>query len=225
MERDRVSASRSYQHIHRRVSWALKLILSFGAVFLLLQGRYQAAIEVTLILLITLLPLILGHRFRVHIPHEFESLAVVFVYMALFLGEIQGYYLRFWWWDVVLHIGSGLLLGILGFLLVYVLNAKKDIEMSLHPKFIALFAFMFAMGIGALWEIFEFAMDQLFGMTMQKSGLVDTMWDLIVDGIGALIISVAGAIYLSQPEETSFLEHWIDVFVEKNPRLFNEDSE
>ncbi|MEX2468216.1 MAG: hypothetical protein WD396_00535 [Pseudohongiellaceae bacterium] len=223
MESGQIFTGKDYQHIHRRISWGLKLILILGGIFLLLQGRYQAAMEAALILLITLLPVILGHRFNVRIPHEFESLAVVFVYMALFLGEIQGYYLRFWWWDVVLHIGSGLLLGILGFLLVYVLNAKKDIELELHPKFIALFAFMFAMGMGALWEIFEFAMDQLFGMNMQKSGLVDTMWDLIVDGIGALIIAIAGSIYLSNPNETSFLERWIDVFIEKNPRLFSED--
>jgi len=194
--------------------------LGLGAILLLVQGRYQAALEVSLILMITLLPVLLGNRFKVYIPHEFESLAVIFVYMALFLGEVQGYYLRFWWWDVVLHTGSGLLLGILGFLLVYVLNEKKEIQLELHPKFIALFAFMFAMGIGAIWEIFEFAMDQLFGMNMQKSGLMDTMWDLIVDGIGALVISVAGWGFLKKSKGESFLEKWIDAFIDKNPRLF-----
>ncbi len=205
---------------HRRVSYFLKMVLALGVGLLLLQGRYQAAIEVAIILCITFLPVILGKRFQVRIPHEFESLAVVFVYMSLFLGEVQGYYVRFWWWDIVLHIGSGFLLGVLGFLLVYVLNEKEDVDLNLKPKFIAFFAFLFAMGMGAIWEIFEFAMDQLFGMNMQKSGLVDTMWDLIVDGIGALVISILGWGFLKTNERDSFLERWIDSFIEKNPRLF-----
>jgi len=210
---------------HRRVSYFLKLVLALGIGLLLLQGRYQAAIEVAVILCITFLPMILGQRFHVRIPHEFETLAVAFVYLSLFLGEVQGYYVRFWWWDIVLHTGSGFLLGVLGFLLVYVLNEKEDIELNLEPKFIAFFAFLFAMGMGAIWEIFEFAMDQLFGMNMQKNGLVDTMWDLIVDGIGALIISILGWGFLKNSERDSFLEKWIDSFIEKNPRLFRRTRE
>ena len=213
-----------YRLVHRRISFGLKVILALGAVLLFLQGRYQAGLEVALILLITMAPILLGKRFDVQIPHEIETLAVIFVYMALFLGEVRGYYSRFWWWDVVLHTGSGFLLGILGFLLVYVLNENKEIRLELHPKFIALFAFMFAMGMGALWEIFEFGMDQLFGMNMQKSGLIDTMWDLIVDGIGALIISIIGYGFMARGSGESFLIKWIDVFIDKNPRLFTKNK-
>lgn len=198
----------------------LKLVLAVGAVLLIVQGRYQASFEVMVILIVTLLPTLLGSHFKVAIPYEFESLAVLFVYMALFMGEFQSYYTRFWWWDAVLHTGSGFLLGIMGFLLVFVMNEKKDIDLDLQPKFVALFAFMFAMGMGALWEIFEFGMDQLFGMNMQKSGLVDTMWDLIVDGLGAITIAILGWGYLKKNRGSSFLEKWIDGFVDKNPRLF-----
>lgn len=217
--------------IHRRLTIVLKISLLIGAVLLLWQGRYQAVVETLAIIFITFLPMILGHRFQVKIPHEFECLAVVFIYASLFLGEIYGYYVRFWWWDVVLHTGSGFLLGILGFLLVYVLNEKKEIDLDLKPKFVALFAFMFAMGMGAVWEIFEYAMDQIFGTNMQKpmfndlSGLTDTMWDLIVDGVGAIVISVLGWGYLSRRGSESFLESWIDDFIEKNPRLFIRDSD
>lgn len=210
-----------YKLVHRRVSLVLKIVLGLGAALLLLQGRYQASIEVAAILFITLLPLILGARLQVRIPFEFESLAVIFVYMALFLGEVRGYYIRFWWWDAVLHTGSGFLLGILGFLSIYILNESKDVDLHLHPKFVAVFAFVFAMGIGALWEIFEFMMDQVFGLNMQKSGLVDTMWDLIVDGIGAMIISALGWGFYKNQRGDSFLEKWIDTFIEKNPDLFD----
>ena len=63
-------------------------------------------------------------------------------------------------------------------------------------------------------------MDQFFGTNMQKSGLTDTMWDLIVNSIGALIISILGWGYLRKEGINSFLERWIHNFIERNPGLF-----
>lgn len=205
--------------IHQRITLVLKAILIIGVVLAIWEQQWLNALAVTGILAITFLPLVLGQRFRAYIPSEFEALAVIFVFAALFLGEIHAYYTRFWWWDILLHTTSGFLLGILGFLLVYVLNATRQVEFHMQPGFIALFAFMFAVGIGALWEIFEYAMDSIFGLNMQK-GLDDTMWDLIVDALGALIISVFGYIYLKTEGTNSFLERWIRKFVQTNPRLF-----
>jgi uncharacterized membrane protein YjdF len=100
----------------------------------------------------------------------------------------------------------------------------------MRPGFVAFFAFLFAVAIGALWEIFEFAMDALFGMNMQKpmlgdpSGLTDTMWDLIVDTLGALVISILGYRYVRIGKNESFLERWIQDFVKGNPSMFNRDE-
>lgn len=212
--------------ISSRLSFVLKAILLIGALAMFWLGQYQSAVETLLILLITVLPVVLRNKFSVKIPHGFEALTILFVFMSLFLGEVQSYYTLYWWWDLVLHSGSAFIMGILGFLLVYVLNEKKEIELNLNRNFVALFAFMFAIGIGALWEVFEFSADQLFGLNMQKSGLVDTMWDLIVNIIGALIISVLGWGYIKTREADSFLERWIEEFIEKNPRFFeNNESE
>ncbi|MAM71007.1 MAG: hypothetical protein CMP91_07705 [Gammaproteobacteria bacterium] len=212
-------------YVHNRLSFFLKTALVIGAISTFWQAQYQSTFEILLILLITTLPVVLGNRFDVRIPHIFETFAVIFVFMSLFLGEVYDYYGRFWWWDKVLHTGSAFLLGVLGFLLVYVLNEKKEIELELNPSFMALFAFMFAVSIGAIWEIFEFTMDQIFGLNMQKSGLVDTMWDLIVDCLGAMVVSVFGWIYIKDRENDSFLERWIEDFIEKNPKLFQHGSE
>jgi len=217
--------------VHKYITIFLKFTLIIGAALALYQGRFQAAAEIILILSITFLPLLLGNRFQVKIPHEFEFLAVIFIYASLFLGEVHDYYTRYWWWDMLLHAGSGLILGILGFLLVYVLNENENIDLELKPGFMALFAFVFAMAFGAIWEIFEFTMDQVFGTNMQKpmfddpSGLTDTMWDLIIDGIGALIIAILGYGYLRKSGSDSFLGKWIDKFIENNPRLFRKREE
>jgi hypothetical protein len=160
-----------------------------------------------------------GKRFAVYIPPEFELLAILFIFASLFLGEIRGYYAKFWWWDVLMHAGAAFLLGIMGFLLVYVLNQEERIQLHMKPAFVALFSFAFAVAIGSIWEIFEYSMDSLFGLNMQKSGLVDTMWDLIVDAVGALVIAVLGYFYMKRGSEY-FVEKWIAKFVEGNPRLF-----
>lgn len=198
----------------------LKLSLLVGAILSFAGHSHDAAVITLLIFMITFLPIVLGNRFQVKIPVEFEVLAVIFIYASLFLGEVHGYYVRFWWWDLVLHTSSGFLLGILGFLLVYVLNENENIELDLEPHFVALFAFLFAIGFGTFWEIFEFMIDYIFDTNMQKSGLQDTMWDLIVNCIGALVISILGWGYLRKRGINSFLERWIHDFIEKNPRLF-----
>ena len=120
----------------------------------------------------------------------------------------------------MLHTTSGFLTGILGFLLVYVLNEKKEIELDMKPGFVALFAFVFAIAIGTFWELFEFGMDSFFGTNMQQGGLTDTMQDLIVNSIGALIISVLGWWHLCTEGNNSFLERWIHKFIVRNPRFF-----
>jgi hypothetical protein len=203
----------------------VSLVMAVDLVLNIAEAHWLNAFLLVAIMFFILAPVLLGERLPVRIPAEFQLLALLFSFAALFLGEMQSYYYRFWWWDILLHAGSGLLLGIVGFLLVYVLNENRRAQLSMRPRFIALFAFTFAVGVGALWEIFEFGMDQLFGVTMQKpmlgdaSGLTDTMWDLIVDTLGAMVISVFGWWYMHHGNE-SFIEQWIRKFIASNPRLF-----
>lgn len=221
VERDTDTAVRLRRGVVILVSIAMAVELALTVI----EAQWLNAFLILVIMGFILGPVLLGERLPVHIPAEFQLLALLFSFAALFLGEARGYYTRFWWWDIMLHTGSGLLLGILGFLLVYVLNENRRAQLNMRPRFIALFAFTFAVGMGALWEIFEFSMDRLFGLNMQKpmlgdaSGLTDTMWDLIVDTLGALVISVLGWWYMHRGNE-SFIEVWINKFIASNPRLF-----
>ena len=147
-------------------------------------------------LFLTFLPVIIKREFRVNSPSEFDIVILGFIYASMYLGEIHSFYERFWWWDLLLHTLSGIIIGTIGFSLVYILNSEENVSMQLSPVLVSVFAFSFALSIGVLWEIFEFTMDSLLGLNMQKSGLVDTMWDLIVDTLGALFVSVLGYLYL-----------------------------
>ncbi|GAB3112799.1 hypothetical protein G8770_18715 [Aestuariicella hydrocarbonica] len=212
--------------IHKNLSLIIQAILCIGLVTMLWKQEWAIAAFTSMIILLTFVPLIVHKRFHVYIPPEFELLATAFLFSSLFLGEVGGYYTRFWWWDIALHASSGFLLGIVGFLLAHILNETERIDIDMHPGFIALFSFFFAVGVGAIWEIVEFTIDSFTGTSMQKpmlkdpSGLTDTMWDLIVDTVGALVISILGYGYLKAAGNNSFLERWIHHFVKRNPQFF-----
>ena len=128
----------------------LQFIMAVELALLLYDQRWVTAFLVLAIMLVSLLPYALSRHFRVHVPAEFQVLTVIFVFATLFLGEIRSYYERIWWWDMALHASSGLLLAIAGFLLVYVLNGNARVDLHLRPRFVALFAFLFAVTVGVL---------------------------------------------------------------------------
>ena len=200
--------------IHLGVLAILQAIMALELLVLLLDGQWLNAFLVLSIMAVTLAPVVLRNRFFLNIPPEFQASAVLFVFAALFLGEIQSYYDLIWWWDIALHGVSGLLLGILGFLLVYVLNEHEPVDLRMRSGFVAFFSFLFAVAVGTLWELFEFVVDLALGTRMQKpmfadpSGLTDTMWDLIVNLLGALVVSLAGYKFLMRGEP-ALLETWV----------------
>lgn len=200
------------------VSLGIKLILLLAIAGALWRTELIVFIVSSLTLILVIgLPYAIERGYAVKLPLEFELAIVFFIFATLFLGEVHGYYTRFWWWDLVLHAGSAFAFGLVGFLLLFALYASGKLQA--RPITIAIFSFAFAMAIGAIWEIFEFTMDRLLGLNMQKSGLVDTMSDLIVDGLSALVTSVAGFTYLKYGR-AKFFDKLIHSFVNDNPDLF-----
>jgi hypothetical protein len=180
--------------------------------------RWHAALTSAMTLVMTILPFRYEERFDIKLPRSFTIVIVLFIYATLFLGEVGDFYERFWWWDVVLHAGSAVAFGVFGFLGIFMLFQGD--RFAAPPLAIAVLSFCFAVAIGAVWEIFEFSMDQIFGLNMQKSGLMDTMWDLIVDCGGAFFGATSGYLYLKAKESGGPLSGWIEDFIKKNRRYF-----
>ena len=130
----------------------------------------------------------------------------------------------------------------IGFALIDILNQDPRFHINMSPFFVAFVAFCFSMTVGVVWEFFEFGMDQIFGMDMQKDfivnaihsatlnpnglngtvslngitstivnynggqyvieggyldvGIIDTMKDLMVNCIGAVVFSIIGILYI-----------------------------
>jgi len=214
---------------HLAVLFVLQATMAAELILLIASQRWMHAFLVTAIMAGVLSPELIRRRYRVEIPSEIQIAATIFAFAALFLGEVRGYYERLWWWDEALHGTAGLLLGLLGFLIVHALNTSREIDMQMHPSFVALFAFLFSLSVGTLWEIFEFVMDQTIGLTMQKpmlgdpSGLTDTVWDLIVDAAAAAAISVAGWRYM-KTSRRRYVDTLVARFIRRNQQLKRQRS-
>jgi len=175
-------------------------------------------IQCILGIVIMFLPSMLERKLKINVPSFMNIVFLVFLYAAIYLGEVRSFYYYIPHWDTVLHTFSGAMIGALGFSLVNLLNDSNKVQINLSPLFVSIFAFSFALALGALWEVYEFSFDGLLGLNMQKfayqdgsprmgrNALQDTMKDLIVDALGALGTSIMGYISLK------FKKGWLDKF-------------
>ncbi|WP_196000340.1 hypothetical protein [Clostridium sp. 1001271B_151109_B4] len=155
-----------------------------------------------------LLPGMLENKLKIAIPSYMLILYTIFLYAAIYLGEVRSFYYNVPNWDNILHTFSGAMIGALGFSIVTLLNRTEKVPIVLSPLFVALFSFCFAVTLGVIWEFYEFTFDGILGLNMQKfalengtqligrAALTDTMVDLFVDAVGAFIMSVIGYISL-----------------------------
>ena len=168
----------------------------------------KTTLQCILGLVVLFLPSAIEHRFKITFFSGLHVMYVLFLYSAIILGQVRGYYQRFFHWDTVLHTLSGVMLSTFGFCIIDIINKSEKINLGLSDGFMSFFAFCFAVLLDTLWEIVEFIIDSLMDLNMQQYVLpdgtiltghyavVDTMKDLIVDVLGALFVSVIGYILL-----------------------------
>lgn len=151
-----------------------------------------------------------------HAHRIMVGVLVAFALAAIVLGEMLDVYDAVWWWDDMLHGASGVIFGLVGLYGVFAINQRSDMRIS--PLFVAVFVTCFAITMGVVWEIYEFTIDVLFHTAMQQwnmgphaivmgrdyqgMGLRDTMSDLIVATIGALIAGVFSYVVYAQKRRT-----------------------
>jgi len=200
-----------FELIQYRISILLKILIGFLIIISAFRQEMFLAITSASVLLLSFIPAIVSRSYKIRLPIEIDFLVTTLLYLHYVLGEYNHFYIKYSWWDLFLHGGNSLILGFVGFILAYGLLLTSRV--TAKPFFISLFSLSFAVFIGVLWEIFEFSMDYFFGFSMQKSGLVDTMTDLMMDVGGALTISVFGFFYLKK-KKPSILDRIIKRFVE-----------
>lgn len=159
----------------------LRLIVVAELVLSILRGEYESAFICLLVLILFILPFFIQQNFGIQLPTTLEIIILLFIFAAEILGELEGYFITYPDWDTMLHTTTGFLCAATGFALIDILNRNSRIKFHLSPIYVALAAFCFSMTVGVLWEFFEFGMDRLFHLDMQKDTVVQSITSVMLD--------------------------------------------
>lgn len=114
---------------------------------------------------------------------------LLFIFVAMFLGNEFGYYSKIPFLDKFEHLVSGVILFYVGLTLYEYLN--RDIQsVRVHPKLVIWFGIFFSVAMAGAWEIWEYTGDNLLGFRSQNGSLNDTMKDIICGTIGAAVTGI-----------------------------------
>ena len=245
----------------------LRLIVLATLVSSILRGEYENAFICLLVLALFVLPFFIQQNFGIELPDTLQIIILLFIFASEILGELACFFITIPNWDSILHTTTGFLCAATGFALIDILNRNSKIKFELSPIYVALAAFCFSMTVGVLWEFFEFGMDRLFHMDMQKDtvvqsitsvmldptnrnipvtiggihsvavngqelgfdgyldiGLYDTMADLFVNFIGAVVFSAIGYFYIKQRGKGRLAKAFIPTITEDAPAQAQEHT-
>ncbi|MGN0240895.1 MAG: hypothetical protein ACI4CS_04335, partial [Candidatus Weimeria sp.] len=180
---------RTINHLKERIALNKKPFLLYmilrglvivTAVRCFFEANFEGLALCILSLLLFLVPSLLEEKMKIELPPVFECFIYAFIYAAEILGEVNRYYTRIPGWDTMLHTINGFLCAAIGFSLIDILN-RKSRNINLSPFYLAVVGFCFSMTVGVIWEFFEYTMDSLFFLDMQKDFIVQKIGTVTLD--------------------------------------------
>lgn len=148
---------------------------------------------------ITFVPAVLRRDYRV--PMDVGH--ALWITSAVFLHAIGTLYLydRTFWWHNVTHALSGSIVAGIGYATFQAIDEHTG-WLQLPPRFMFVLIILFTVSVGVLWELLEFATDQLWlalgrdGDVVAQYSLDDTATDMVFNVVGAVVVAIWGTPYL-----------------------------
>jgi len=188
----------------KRASWAMEVGLAIIVVIGFLDGNTGIIVNAAVGLAVTQIVPVLERDYGV----PMDPALTLWITSAVFLhalGTIQlfGYeslYRDVGWWDHLTHSLSASVVAGAGYATVRAVSEHSD-EVHLPRRFMFVFILTFVMAFGVLWEVLEFAIAEVAavlgtGTVLTQYGLTDSLWDLVFDTLGAVVVSIWGTAHL-----------------------------
>jgi len=123
------------------------------------------------------------------------TVITIWILLALHLTAMKFYlYWVFDWFDILMHGLGGVVVGF--FITALTIRFKAMIKEHLGLLvFIVLAGTIF---VGLLWESFELVIDLYMKTNIHQPSVSDTILDLIMDGVGALVAAILGVITIQK---------------------------
>lgn len=171
-----------------KILWiALRVIILAWGIYGLFHGSVVEFLEAIFAIIFTHLWdffQIFGKKsFIIEVDYLAQTMLNIFIFVAVCIGTTLNNRTTFEHFDLVTHFGSGFLSAWFGYDFANIVYRKRG---DLGPAMSSLFSLSFALSIAVGWEVYEFTMDKLYKMTLQR-GNDDTMVDFIACAIGAVL--------------------------------------
>lgn len=171
-----------------KILWiALRVVILAWGIYGLFHGSVVEFLEAIFAIIFTHLWdffQIFGKKsFIIEVDYLAQTMLNIFIFVAVCIGTTLNNRTTFEHFDLVTHFGSGFLSAWFGYDFANIVYRKRG---SLGPAMSSLFSLAFSLSIAVGWEIYEFTMDKLYKMTLQR-GNDDTMIDFIMCAIGSVL--------------------------------------
>ncbi len=154
--------------------------------------------------LLSLIILIIARVLNVILPWPLELGIIMMIFLHVVGGSV-GLYKIFPPYDSIVHFTSSALIGFSVLTMAYLLNKHANAAFKITLPLMVLLSITCAATMGMLWEIGEFAFDQLFGWG-QQYGLYDTMIDLTIDTAGGMAGGIVGGLLIKLEKFSSVIQ-------------------
>ena len=191
--------------------WILRIVCFTSGMYQLIFGETIIGIAIVTATLFLVVPHVFTKKRLTNIPLEIELFLFVAVFIQFVLGEARNFYTTIPYYDKFVHLFLPGMIAYMGFVIVYTLYFSGKLKISYGTMVV--FTILITVGIGALWEIFEYLSDTLllplipgwhkFQGSLTEGPLVDTMNDLIADTVGGIIGALAASKYWIDKELTN----------------------
>jgi hypothetical protein len=170
------------------------------------RGAFGIVINTGVALAVSQLPAVLERDYEVPMDPALTLWITAAVSLHAFgtvglPGSEANLYATIPWWDHLTHTLSASVVAAVGYATARSFDEHAQ-GVDLPPRFMFVFILVFVLAFGVLWEVIEFALDELSALTgttaiLSQHGLEDTMLDLVFDSVGAVVVALWGTAHLT----------------------------
>lgn len=180
-----------------QVTWYVcrAIIFIWGGV-MLFSGHTTEFLEAVFAIMFTFLwdlfQLLGGRTFITLVPYYLQTIGNVFICFGVSVGSTLNKFTTFEHIDIPEHFLAGYIAAAGGYELAVIIQSKQPKDKKISPALASMFSLTFSVCVLTGWEFYEFSMDRIYGLYLQRSdyysesGLLDTMADLIIGSAGAV---------------------------------------
>jgi ABC-type Fe3+-siderophore transport system permease subunit len=185
-----------------KIVWGIRIFTFIFGLLEIATGQVHIGVIILICVLLLVVPSFFTQSRVNDIPIEIEFLLFIIIFFQYIVGEAQGLYGSIEYYDDITHFLFPFIISVIGFTVAYALFKAGKLKVSTGAMI--LIVIIITLGIGAIWEIIEYANDRLLVPhidgwkrvqgTNPANANEDTMTDLIHDLLGG----VAGALIASR---------------------------